>query len=363
MSKDIVAVWEKHIRRVEPYVPGEQPKDNSVIKLNTNENPFPPAPGVQRVLNDIDAYSLRLYPDPSIGILVDELARFYRVESEQVFVGVGSDDVLAMAFLTFFNSDKPILFPDITYSFYPVWCHLYRIPYETQALDDKFRIVKEDYYKDNGGVVIANPNAPTSIYEDLSSIEDIVKHNPDSVVIIDEAYIDFAGESAISLTERYENLLIVQTFSKSRSMAGMRIGFAIGSKKLIKALNDVKYSFNSYTLNQTAILAGVEAVKDESYFREINNKIIQIRKESEEAFRKLGFTFLQSGTNFLFVRHDYIPAKELYEVLKKNNIFVRYFDVPRIDNYLRITIGSKEQMNKLFTFLNNYIKHRQYGHM
>lgn len=359
MSKGNTCAWEKYIRKVDPYVPGEQPKDRSVIKLNTNENPFPPAPGVQKVLSSLDADSLRLYPDPSIGLLVEELAKFYQVKKEQVFVGVGSDDVLAMAFMTYFNSDKPILFPDITYSFYPVWCQLYRIPYETQALDSEFRIVKEDYYKENGGIVIANPNAPTSIYEELSVIEDIIKHNPDSVIIIDEAYIDFAGESAISLTDQYDNLLVVQTFSKSRSMAGMRIGFAIGSEKLIKALNDVKYSFNSYTLNQTAILAGVEAVKDVEYFKEANNKVIQIRKDAEAAFRNLGFSFPKSGTNFLFVTHEYIPAKELYEVLKKNNIYVRYFDLPRIDNYLRVSIGSREQMNKLFTFLKSYINNIQ----
>lgn len=359
MSEGKVRAWENYIRRVKPYVPGEQPKDKSVIKLNTNENPFPPAPGVQMVLRNMDTDSLRLYPDPSIGLLVEEIAGFYQVEKDQVFVGVGSDDVLAMAFLTFFNSDKPILFPDITYSFYPVWCDLYRIPYETQALDTQFRIVKEDYYKNNGGIIIANPNAPTSIYEQISTIEDIVKHNTESVVIIDEAYIDFAGESALSLINRYENLLVVQTFSKSRSMAGMRIGFAIGSKKLIKALNDVKFSFNSYTLNQTAILAGVEAVKDENYFRESISKIVKNRKEAEESLRNLGFRFPESGANFLFVTHEFIPAKELYEALKTNKIYVRYFDLPRIDNYLRITIGTKEQMNKLFDCLNKYINNRQ----
>lgn len=359
MNKENTCAWENYIRKVIPYVPGEQPKDTSAIKLNTNENPFPPAPGVQKVLNNLDTDNLRLYPDPSMSLLVEELARFYGVEKDQVFVGVGSDDVLSMAFLTFFNSDKPILIPDITYSFYPVWCQLYRIPYETQALDDEFRIVKEDYYRDNGGIVIANPNAPTSIYEDLSLIEDIIKHNPDSVVIIDEAYIDYAGESAISLTDKYDNLLVIQTFSKSRSMAGMRIGFAIGSKKLIKALNDVKYSFNSYTLNQTAILAGAEAVKDEAYFRGTIKKVVKIREEAEKVFRNLGFSFPKSGTNFLFVTHEYIPAKELYEELRKNNIYVRYFDMPRIDNYLRISIGSMEQMNKLFDFLKKYIDNRK----
>lgn len=347
--------WESYVRRVKPYVPGEQPKDRSIIKLNTNENPYPPAPGVQRVLRSMDVDSLRLYPDPSMGLLVDELSKVYNVNNDQVFVGVGSDDVLAMAFLTFFNSNKPILFPDITYSFYPVWCDLYRIPYELQPLDKDFRLVKEDYYKDNGGIIIANPNAPTSIYEGLSTLEDIISRNLNSIVIIDEAYIDFADESALSLIDRYENLLIIQTFSKSRSMAGMRIGYAIGNEKLIKALNDVKYSFNSYTLNQTAILSGVEAVKDMEYFNDRTQMIIETRKESEESFRRLGFSFFESGTNFLFVTHDSIPAKELYELLRRDGIYVRYFDLPRIDNYLRITIGSREHMDKLFECLESYI--------
>mgnify|MGYP001077188925 CR=1 FL=1 len=352
--------WEKNIRNVKPYVPGEQPADKSVIKLNTNENPYPPAPGVSRVLNNMDTDSLRLYPDPTIGLLVDEIANFYNVKSDEVFVGVGSDDVLAIAFLTFFNSDKKVLFPDITYSFYPVWCDLYRIPYESQALDEDFKIVKEDYYKDNGGIVIANPNAPTSIYEEIEVIEDIVKHNPDSVVIIDEAYIDFAGESALSLTSKYDNLLVVQTFSKSRSMAGMRIGYAMGNPKLIKALNDVKYSFNSYTMNQTAILAGVEAVKDKDYFEMVIQKILNTRKKAESSFRKLGFSFPKSGTNFFFVSHEYIPAKDLYGLLKENDIYVRYFDLPRINNYLRITIGSDEQMKVLFDFIEKYISKIQF---
>lgn len=358
MKVDNVKAWESGIRRVKPYVPGEQPQDKSVIKLNTNENPFPPAPGVQRVLRSMDVDSLRLYPDPSIGLLVDELSSFYQVDKDQVFVGVGSDDVLSIAFLTFFNSKKPILFPDITYSFYPVWCDLYRIPYETQPLDKDFNIVKEDYYKENGGVVIANPNAPTSIYEDFSTIGDIVSHNPNSILIIDEAYIDYAKESALPLVNRYDNLLIVQTFSKSRSMAGMRIGYAIGSKKLIKALNDVKYSFNSYTLNQTAILMGVEEVKDREYFYERIRNVLDIRKDSEIEFKRLGFSFPESGTNFLFVTHEFIPAKELYIVLKENGIYVRHFDLPRIDNHLRISIGSRQQMNKLFDFLNMYISSR-----
>ena len=253
--------FEKNIRKVEPYVPGEQPQ-RKVIKLNTNENPYPPAPGVAKALKGMETDRLRLYPDPAATPLVEELARFYQVQPDQVFVGVGSDDVLSMCFLTFFNSKKPLLFPDVTYSFYKVWAELYRIPYECQELDEDFRIVKEDYYKENGGVIFPNPNAPTAIYEELDVVEDIIAHNQDVIVIVDEAYIDFAGRSALELIDKYENLLVVQTFSKARSMAGMRIGYAIGNPVLIQYLNDAKYSFNSYTMNQTSLACGVEAVKD-----------------------------------------------------------------------------------------------------
>ena len=249
--------FEKNIRKVEPYVPGEQPQ-HKVIKLNTNENPYLPAPGVKKALMDMDVDKMRLYPDPTAGALVHTLAAYYGVDDSQVFVGVGSDDVLAMCFLTFFNSDKPILFPDITYSFYKVWAELYRIPYECPALDDNFKIVREDYYKENGGIIFPNPNAPTAIYEELEFVEDILKHNQDVIVIVDEAYIDFAGKSAIELVNQYDNLIVVQTFSKARSMAGMRIGYAISNPTLIKYLNDAKYSFNSYTMNQTSLACGVE---------------------------------------------------------------------------------------------------------
>ncbi len=350
--------WERNIRKVVPYVPGEQPSKKEMVKLNTNENPYPPAPGVARVLQSFDADRLRLYPDPTVKLLTEELAAYYGLNKDQVFVGVGSDDVLAIAFLTFFNSKAPVLFPDITYSFYPVWCDLYRIPYETQPLDENFRIVKTDYYKENGGIVIANPNAPTSIYEELSVLEDIILHNQNSIVIIDEAYVDFAGASAIELIEKYENLLVVQTFSKSRSMAGMRIGYAMGNPVLIKAINDVKYSFNSYTMNQTSILAGAEAVKDVNYFELCKKNIIQTREKAMKTLMELGFTFPESGANFIFATHKSIPAKEIFEVLRNNDIYVRYFNLPRIDNYLRITIGTEEEMSRLYAFLRQYIENR-----
>lgn len=346
--------FEKNIRKVEPYVPGEQPQ-RKVIKLNTNENPYPPAPGVKKALMGMDVDRMRLYPDPAASSLVHALAEYYGVDDEQVFVGVGSDDVLAMCFLTFFNSEKPILFPDITYSFYKVWAELYRIPYECPKVDNDFRIVKEDYYKANGGVIFPNPNAPTSIYENLDFVEDILKHNQDVIVIVDEAYIDFAGKSAIELIDQYENLIVVQTFSKARSMAGMRIGYAISNPKLIKYLNDAKYSFNSYTMNQTSLVCGVEAVNDRAYFDEQVQKIIETREWTKNALKDLGFAFPDSQSNFIFATHPKFAAKELFEMLKESDIYVRYLSGERTQNYIRITVGTKEEMETLISCLKKYI--------
>ena len=346
--------FEKNIRKVEPYVPGEQPQ-RKVIKLNTNENPYPPAPGVEKALKSMNVEQMKLYPDPTASALVECLADYYGVSKEQVFVGVGSDDVLAMCFLTFFNSEKPILFPDITYSFYKVWAELYRIPYECPKVDENLRIVKEDYYKENGGIIFPNPNAPTSIYENLEFVEDIVKHNPDVIVIVDEAYIDFAGASAMELIDKYENLIVVQTFSKARSMAGMRIGYAIGNPTLIKYLNDAKYSFNSYTMNQPSLVCGVEAVNDKAYFEEHVQKIIDTREWTKKELKKLGFSFPDSQSNFLFVKHDKRDAKEIFEALKKADIYVRYFSGERVNEYLRITIGTQEEMECLLTFLADFL--------
>lgn len=348
--------WENNIRRVEPYVPGEQPKTTNVIKLNTNENPYPPTPKVKEAEERFDIDTLRLYPDPEVSDLVNVIADYYNMKPEQVFVGVGSDDVLSMCFLTFFNSDKPILFPNISYSFYSVWADLYRIPYEKQALDENFNIVCEDYYKENGGVIFPNPNAPTAIYMGLDKVEDIIKHNQDVVVIVDEAYIDFGGKSAIELVNKYENVLVVQTFSKSRSMAGMRIGYAFGNEKLIKALNDVKFSFNSYTMNRTSISYGIEAVKDKEYFEDCVSKIIKTRQRTEEELTNLGFSFPESSANFIFATHKSVKAQHIFEELKKRNIYVRYFNQPLIDNYLRITIGTDEQMDKLIEALKEIVE-------
>ena len=347
--------WKKNLRVVEPYVPGEQPKQENMINLNTNENPYPPAPGVEKVLKSMETGDFRLYPKPDARELVDALAREYQVPAEQIFVGVGSDDVLGMAFLTCFNSEKPILFPDITYSFYPVWADLFKIPYKRPALDEKFCIKKEDYFVENGGIVIANPNAPTSIAMPLSDIEEIVAKNPDSVVIIDEAYVDFGGESALRLVKKYDNLLVVQTFSKSRSMAGMRIGFAIGSRALIDAMYAVRNSYNSYTMNMPSILCGVEAVEDYDYFEATRCAIIGTRDDVAEKMKALGFTVLPSSANFLFASHESVPAEELFLMLRDKHIYVRYFKQPRIQNYLRITIGTPEQMEKFLAEVEKYL--------
>lgn len=350
-----MALWEENVRRVVPYTPGEQPKIAKIIKLNTNENPYPPSPKVREALEAVDLPDLRKYPDPAATDLVAAIAKAYGVRESQVFVGVGSDDVLAMSFLTFFNSKKPVLFPDITYSFYDVWADCFRIPYETKALDENFCIRKEDYYGENGGVIFPNPNAPTGVLMPLDDIEDIVRHNQDSVVIVDEAYIDFGGVSALPLIDRYENLLVVQTFSKSRSLAGMRIGFAFGSEKLIRYLLDVKYSFNSYTMNRTAIAAGKAAVEDEETFRANCGKIIATRERSKGELRKLGFAFADSMSNFIFVTHPGVSARDLFHALRQEGIIVRYFDRPRIDQYLRITVGTDEEMDALFAFLREYL--------
>lgn len=346
--------WEENVRKVTPYTPGEQPNKPKMIKLNTNENPYPPAPGVRAALRDFDTDCLRLYPDPAASSLVEALAAYHRVDPNQVFVGVGSDDVLAIAFMTFFNSKKPILFPDISYSFYPVWAEEFRIPYETPALDDQFCIHAEDYLRENGGIVFPNPNAPTSLALPLSEVERIVRGNPDVVVIVDEAYVDFGADSALALTQKYDNLLIVRTFSKSRSMAGIRIGYAIGSPMLIKYMNDVKYSFNSYTMNQVTLKLGVESIKDDAYFRETVERIISTREHAKEVLGEMGFSFPDSKSNFLFITHPKYRAKDLFEALKKEDIYVRYFSLPKIDNYLRVTIGTEAQMEAFYEFLRTY---------
>ena len=339
--------WESNVRRVVPYVPGEQPNKDNMIKLNTNECPYPPASGVLEAMKNLKLQDFRLYPDPEANSLVHTLAQYYGLKDEQVFVGVGSDDVLAVAFQTFFNADKPLLFPQITYSFYDVWADLYKIPYEAIPLKEDYHIDPEDYKKENGGIIFPNPNAPTGLLESLEVVEEIVKANQDVVVIVDEAYIDFGGKSALALIDKYENLLVVQTFSKSRAMAGMRIGYAMGNPKLIKYLNDVKFSTNSYTMNYPSLLLGVEAVKDDAYFKATTAKIIATRERVKSELSVLGFEFPDSMSNFVFARHPKVSGTELYEALRKKNIFIRHFNNPLITEYNRITIGTDEEMDTL----------------
>jgi histidinol-phosphate aminotransferase len=343
--------WQANIRTVTPYIAGEQPKRPGIIKLNTNESPYPPAPGVAAGIAGLNAADFRLYPDPNCTVLNQCLADYYSLTPEQVFTGVGSDDVLALSFLTFFNSKKPLLFPDITYSFYDVWADLFRIPYATIPLDDDFRIVKEDYLRANGGIIFPNPNAPTGVLADLELIEFIVSRNSDSVVIIDEAYIDFGGVSALSLIHKYDNILVVQTFSKSRAMAGMRIGYAMGSKQLIKYLNDAKFAYNSYTMNQAALTLGVLAVKDDAYFKSITAKIITTREWFKSELTRLGFTYPEPMGNFVFAMHPRIPAPELFAALREAGIYVRHWNIERIANHLRITIGTDEEMREVVRYL------------
>ena len=300
---------------------------------------------------------MRLYPEfPEHAQLAKELADFYHIGTDQLFIGVGSDDVLSMAFLTFFHSEKPVLFPDITYSFYDVWADVYDIPYEKKALDENFCIRPEDYVQENGGVIFPNPNAPTGVLMDLSQVEKIIEQNRDVVVIVDEAYIDFGGVSALPLIDKYDNVIVVQTFSKSRSMAGSRIGFAISNPTLIKYLNDVKYSFNSYTMDTITIAAGTAAMRDLAYFEMTRDKIIQTREWTKQELKRLGFVFGDSKSNFIFAMHPDVSGVALFEALREHDIFVRHFSNPaRINEYLRITIGTDEQMKTFIAFLEDYL--------
>ena len=343
--------WKDNLIKIEPYVAGEQPDKTDFIKLNANENPYPPAPGVIRAIEQFRGGSLKKYPDANAKPLADALAARFGLERGNVFLGNGSDDVLALCFRAFFNSDKPVIYPDITYSFYPVWCDMLRIPYETIPVDDTFNINAADYRRPNGGVVIANPNAPTSIGRGLDFMREILDANPDSVVISDEAYVDFGGTSAVPLLKEYENLVVVQTFSKSRSMAGMRIGYALGNREIISA----KDSYNSYPLDSVAIAAGVASVQDEEYFRATVAKVVATRDRLTEVLRGMGFDVADSSTNFLFAEHPKYRAKDIQEFLKTKDIYVRFFSKKRIDNRLRITIGTDGEIDALIAALKEYI--------
>lgn len=337
--------WTKNLRNIEPYVPGEQSKDKDIVKINANENPYPPSPKAAEVLKSFDTNKLRFYPSANSTKLKEAIAKYYKVDVSNVFVGNGSDDVLAVAFQSFFNSEKPIVYPDLTYSFYPVWCSLFGIKYKNYPVGDDFRINPEDYKEKNGGVVIPNPNAPTSLGEGLDFVEKILNYNQDSVVIIDEAYVDFGGTSSIPLIDKYENLLVTGTFSKSRSLAGLRIGFAIGSKALIDVMEAVKNSYNSYTVDSLSIEMGAASIEDDEYFKSTCKKVIKTRERVTLELEKLGFDVLDSQTNFIFVTHNRHNMKSLFEYLKTQKVFIRYFSLPRIENYVRITIGTNEEMD------------------
>ncbi len=349
-------LWTKNLRDIEPYVPGEQSSDSDIVKLNANENPYPPSPKVLDAVKGFDVSALRLYPNANATPLKQAIADYYSVDIKNVFLGNGSDDVIAVAFQALFNSDLPIAYPDLTYSFYPVWCSLFNIPYRTYPVDSNFRINPEDYREKNGGVIIPNPNAPTSLGEGRDFVERLMEYNQDSVVIIDEAYVDFGGVSSVPLTKKYENLLVTGTFSKSRSLAGLRIGFAIGSERLISVLEAVKNSYNSYTIDSISIEAGRASILDDEYFKETCEKIIATRERVTKEMRALGFNVLDSQTNFIFATKDDISMKDMFEYLKTKKVFIRYFSVPRIENYVRITIGTDREMDILLKEIKEYVK-------
>lgn len=334
-------------KRAEPYVPGLQVNKPNIIKLNTNENAYPPSPNVFRAIQAEAEENLQLYPSPTADGLRTSIGSFYNVEADQVFVGNGSDEVLAFSFMAFFEPGKKIRYPNITYSFYPVYAKLFDISYEEVPVNEDFTLPVEEFFNAEGGVILPNPNAPTSIYLGLEHIEEILKNNPDQVVIIDEAYVDFALESAASLINKYDNLLVIQTTSKSRSLAGLRVGFALGNESLIQALIRMKDSFNSYTIDRLALVGAKAAFDDVDYFQKVTDQIITTREKVTAQMEKLGFTVLPSQANFIFATHEKYSAEFLYEKLYEANILVRYFNQPLIDNYLRITIGADKDMEQL----------------
>lgn len=348
--------WRDNLIKIEPYVAGEQPNKTDFIKLNANENPYPPSPKAIAAIHEYDAENLKKYPSANAVPLVNAIAKREGLLPENVFAGNGTDDVLSLCFRAFFNSDKPIIFPDITYSFNTVWCDILNIPYETIPVDEDFNIDPADYARPNGGVVVANPNAPTSIGRGLDFIREILDNNRDSVVIVDEAYVDFGGTTAVPLLKEYDNIVITRTFSKSRSMAGMRLGWAMGGREVISAIYAAKDSMNSYPVDSIAQAAGVAAIEDEEYFRATLKRVIATRDRLTAELRGMGFTLPDSQTNFVFASHPRYSAKEIFEFLKTRDIYVRWFNKPRIDNYLRITVGTDEETDALIKSLNEFIK-------
>ena len=339
--------WSPRVKELEPYVPGEQPKLTRLTKLNTNENPFPPSPQAIAAMQAALGDDLRLYPDPNADSLRAAIASYYGVDAFQVFVGNGSDEVLAHIFNGLFQHGRPLLFPDISYSFYPVYCQLYDIPYERIPLTDEFAIDVSDYTGINGGIIFPNPNAPTGRLLPLEEIRRLLAVNTETVVVVDEAYIDFGGESAVSLVDQYPNLLVTQTFSKSRSLAGLRVGLAIGSAELIEGLDRIKNSFNSYPLDRLALAGAEAAINDRAYFAQCCDAVIAERERLRGELSRRGFESLPSAANFLFTRHRELSAADIAERLREDGVIVRHFSQPRIDNYLRITVGTAEHHAQL----------------
>ena len=349
--------WSAITRRINPYTPGEQPRDRRYIKLNTNENPYPPAPAVLEAIGMATDGSLRLYPDPDCEELRTIVARYFGLKKDQVFPGNGSDELLAFAFPAFFDpgSADPILFPDITYSFFPVYATLFRITFERVPLREDFSIPLESFFRANGGILLANPNAPTGMCLPIDAIRSILDGNRNRVVIVDEAYIDFGGDSSAALVPEFPNLLVIQTLSKSRSLAGLRVGFALGQAELIEGINRIKNSINSYTLDRLALAGAVAAMREESYFQDTRNKIMATRERTADTLVGLGFTVIPSQANFIFISHATEPAASLFSRLRERGILVRHFNQPRIDNYLRVTIGTDAEMDAFLTTLKTLI--------
>lgn len=343
--------WSPFVHNLVPYVPGEQPKMTRLVKLNTNENPYGPSPKALAAMREQISDDLRLYPDPNCDLLKQAVADYYGVQANQVFVGNGSDEVLAHAFQAFFQHGKPLLFPDISYSFYPVYCGLYGVEPKQIPLDENFAINLEDYRQDNGGIIFPNPNAPTGRLLTLEAIEQLLEHNTDSLVLVDEAYIDFGGQTAIALLNQYPNLLVVQTLSKSRALAGMRVGLAVGQPELIEALERIKNSFNSYPLDRVALAGAAASFADREYFEQTCSKVIASREAMVSELTALGFEVLPSAANFVFARHPQQDAGELAAKLREQGIIVRHFRQPRIEQFLRITVGTDEQNAELIEAL------------
>lgn len=351
--KTMNKLWSTMANRAEPYIPGEQLNKENIIKLNTNENPYPPSPLVTAAIKEEVGKNLRLYPSPTMEELRSEIADYYTLKKENVFVGNGSDEVLAFSFMAFFEPTKEILFPEISYSFYPVYAKLFDIPYQTVSLNDDFTLDARKYFDAPGGIIFPNPNAPTSVYLPLDQVEEIIQRNREKVVIIDEAYIDFApaASSAVSLIEKYDNVLIIQTMSKSRALAGLRVGFAIGNEKLIEALIRMKDSFNSYPVDRLAIAGATAAIQDKAYFDKTVEMIVKTRDWTTKELHELGFEVLPSATNFVFATHPQVDAGVLYEQLRKQDILIRYFGKDPISDFIRISIGTDEEMNRLIAAL------------